>query len=232
MDSSLSDHANLIRNCTRNIRQICRVGGLAVAIFFSNHLQAEPLGPQSTPLWLRYPAVSELYKVSIEEGHEPEMILTTSALNAQYDRAGQRLLYEDKKSYENLWRKHNTSSFAHDIWLFDARSGDHSKLTSYAGEDRNPVWAPDENSFFYLSEQSGSFNIWKLPVNGAEKATPQQVTHLEKNPIRFLSVAQNGDLCFGYDGEIYVLPHEATEPARVKIRIALAGQTPLLPQID
>jgi len=30
------------------------------------------------------------------------MILTTSALNAQYDRAGQRLLYEDKKSYENL----------------------------------------------------------------------------------------------------------------------------------
>jgi hypothetical protein len=58
MDSSLSDHANLIRNCTRNIRQICRVGGLAVAIFFSNHLQAEPLGPQSTPLWLRYPAIS------------------------------------------------------------------------------------------------------------------------------------------------------------------------------
>jgi len=70
------------------------------------------------------------------------------------------------------------------------------------------------------------FNIWKLPVNGAEKATPQQVTHLEKNPIRFLSVAQNGDLCFGYDGEIYVLPHGATEPAKVKIRIAVAGNAP------
>jgi len=62
---------------------------------------------------LQFPsrALSELYQVSIEEGHAPEMILTTSALNAQYDRAGQRLLYEDKKSYENLWRKHNTSSF-------------------------------------------------------------------------------------------------------------------------
>jgi tricorn protease len=171
-------------------------------------------------------ALTELYRVSTEGGHEPEMILTTSALNAQYDRAGQRILYEDKKSYENLWRKHNTSSFAHDIWLFDSRSGNHAKLTRYAGEDRNPVWGPDESIFFYLSEQSGSLNVWKLPVDGAEKIAPQQVTHFEKNPVRFLSIAQNGDLCFGYDGEIYLLPHGATNPAKVQIHIAVAENAP------
>jgi tricorn protease len=145
-------------------------------------------------------ALPELYRVSIEEGHEPEMILTTAALNAQFDRAGERLLYEDDKSYENLWRKHNTSSLAHDIWLFDQRSGHHAKLTSSVCENRNPVWAPDENSFFYLSEQSGSFNVWKLAIGGAGNSTPQQITHFEKNPVRFLSIAASGDLCFGYDG--------------------------------
>jgi len=139
----------------------------------------------------------ELYKVSIEAGHEPEMILTTAALNSQFDRAGQRLLYEDNKSYENVWRKHNTASLAHDVWLFDTRTGDHTKLTTFAGENRNPIWAPDENSFFYLSEQSGSFNVWKLTIKGAGNAAPQQITHFEKNPVRFLSSAQNGDLCFG-----------------------------------
>ncbi|MEY2608123.1 MAG: tricorn protease [Verrucomicrobiota bacterium] len=167
----------------------------------------------------------ELYKVSIEEGHEPEMVLTTPALNARYDRAGQRILYEDDKSYENLWRKHNTSSFAHAVWLFDGLSGDHVKLTSYPGENRNPVWAPDENSFFYLSEQSGSLNVWRLPVNGAENAA-QQITHFEKNPIRFLSTAQNGDLCFGYDGEIYTLPHGTTDPSKVEIQITVAENAP------
>jgi Tol biopolymer transport system component/C-terminal processing protease CtpA/Prc len=170
-------------------------------------------------------ALPELYRVSIEEGHEPEMILTTAALNAQFDRAGERLLYEDDKSYENLWRKHNTSSLAHDIWLFDQRSGRHAKLTTYVCENRNPVWAPDENSFFYLSEQSGSFNVWKLAIGGAGNSTPQQITHFEKNPVRFLSITVNGDLCFGYDGEIYLLPHGATGPAKVGIQIAVAGNS-------
>lgn len=35
----------------------------------------------------------DAFKVSAEEGHEPEMILTTPALNAQFDRAGQRLFW-------------------------------------------------------------------------------------------------------------------------------------------
>jgi tricorn protease len=164
-------------------------------------------------------ALPELYKVSIEEGHEPEMILTTPALNAQFDRAGERILYEDNKSYENLWRKHNTSSLAHDIWLFDNRSGRHIKVTSYAGENRNPVWSTDEDSFFYLSEQGGSLNVWKLPIGGAGNSAAQQITHFEKNPVRFLSIARNGDLCFGYDGEIYLLPHGAVDPSKVKIHI-------------
>jgi Tol biopolymer transport system component len=166
-------------------------------LFSAHRMQSEkssqlPMGaliPEVIPTL----SLPEFYKVSTEEGHEPEMILTTPALNAQFDRGGQRLLYEDDKSYENLWRKHNTSSLAHDIWFFNTRTGNHTKLTSDAGEHRNPIWAPDENSFFYLGEQSGSFNVWKLPLVDAGKAAAEQITHFEKNPIRFLSIDQAGD---------------------------------------
>ena len=103
----------------------------------------------------------ELYRVSIEPGHAPEQILTTPALAARYDQAGERIVYEDLKGYENLWRKHDKTSVTHDIWLYDASRHAH-QLTDFPGEDRNPVWSPDEKSIFYLSEQSGSFNVWKL----------------------------------------------------------------------
>lgn len=167
----------------------------------------------------------ELYKVSIEGGKEPEMILVTPALNAKFDKTGQHIIYDDQKGYEDLWRKHQTSSFAHDVWIYDAQTGDHTKLTTYPGEDRNPVWAPDENSIYYLSEQSGSFNVWHLPLNHGQPGTPQQVTKFDKNPVRFLSISNGGDLCFGFDGEIYVLPAGGIQPAKVAVRIAIADST-------
>src|SRR3984957_8976364 len=92
----------------------------------------------------------QLYKVSIQGGRAAEMLLTTPALHAQYDRTENRILYEDLKGYEDPWRKHETFSVARDIWLYDARTGDHTKLSSFQGENRNPVWSPDEKAIYYL----------------------------------------------------------------------------------
>ncbi len=163
----------------------------------------------------------ELYRVSIEPGHAPVQILTTPALAARYDRAGARIVYEDQKGYENRWRKHEKSSVSHDIWLYDIKAGTHTQLTTYVGEDRNPVWAPDEKAVFYLSEQSGSSNVWKLYVD--QPREPIQVTNFHTNPVRFLSMSDAGDLCFGYDGEIYTLANGAIEPRKVPIQAAFGA---------
>ncbi len=52
---------------------------------------------------------------------------------------GQRIIYADQKGYEDLWRKHQTSSFAHDIWMYETRTGDHTKLTTYPAEELLPT---------------------------------------------------------------------------------------------
>jgi tricorn protease len=162
--------------------------------------------------------MSELYKVSIDGGKRPTQVLTTPAMAGQFNAAGSQFVYEDVKGYENAWRKHHVSPVARDIWLYDAKTGQHRQLTQFGGEDRNPVWSPDEQSVYFLSEKSGSFNVWKMPLNQPEAAT--QVTSFSKNPVRFLSVAKNGTLSFGYDGELYTLAPGATEPKKVSVQIA------------
>ena len=167
----------------------------------------------------------QLYKVSIQGERAAEMLLTTPAVHAQYDRFENRILYEDVKGYEDPWRKHETFSVARDIWLYDTRNGDHAKLSSFRGENRNPVWSPDESAVYYLNEQSGSFNVWRLSLTDGQPGTSQQLTKFQKNPVRFLSVANNGNLCFGYDGEIYTLPAGAAQPQKVSIQIGLSDSS-------
>ena len=89
------------------------------------------------------------------------------------------------------------------------------KLTSFNGEDRTPVWASDGKSFYYLSEEKGSFNVFKRALDGTSST---QLTHHTKHPVRFLTAADNGTLCYGYDGEIYTMK-EGTEPRKVQISI-------------
>ncbi|HEV8690706.1 MAG TPA: S41 family peptidase [Ideonella sp.] len=163
-------------------------------------------------------SAGELYKVSVEGGRRPAQLFSTPAVAAQYNKAGSQMLYEDWKGYENAWRKHHVSPVAHDVWLYDVKTGQHRKLTSFGGEDRNPVWSPDEQAVYYLSEKSGSFNVWKMPSNQPEAGV--QVTHFTKNPVRFLSIASDGLLSFGYDGELYTLAPGATEPKKLAVQIA------------
>ncbi len=122
------------------------------------------------------------------------------------------ILYHDIKGYEDPYRKHHTSSITRDIWL--NQGGKFTKLTSFNGEDRTPRWAPDGNAYYYLSEQDGTFNVYKGSIGG--KA--QQLTRHTKHPVRYLTVADNGTLCYSYNGEIYTL-RQGGEPQRVDITV-------------
>ena len=109
--------------------------------------------------------------------------------------SGDTYLFHDKKGYEDEWRKHHQSSITRDVWMYKPASGNYTKLTTFKGEDRNPVFSPDGNSFYYLSEQDGTFNVYKAPVDQPQNAVA--LTSFTGNPVRFLSIAKNGTLCFG-----------------------------------
>ncbi len=162
-------------------------------------------------------AQPELYRVAVAGGM-PTQVLTTPALYAVWNRAGSRLAYSDNKGLEMEWRKHDNSSFARDVWVFDATTGRHTRLTQSGADDRQPVWSPDERSLFYLSERSGSFNVWRLELD--DPAHPVQLTHHTTHPVRFLSASRSGDLCYTWDGEIWVRPTGSDDSRRLTVEVA------------
>ncbi len=167
--------------------------------------------------------INELYSVPVSGG-KVSQVLTTPALNATLNKTGDKIIYDDIKGYENLWRKHHTSSVTHDIWVYDLNAKTYTQLSQFKGEDRNPVFDSNDNDFYYLNEQSGSFNVVKSSLSDPSKNVA--ITHFTKNPVRFLTCAADNSLCFGYDGEVYTLK-PGGEPRKIKINIANDGRTPV-----
>ena len=180
-------------------------------VFFSASIQ----DPASSALFPTG-AMTELYKVPVAGGRT-EQVLGTPAELVCFDKTGKNFLYQDRKGFEDEWRKHHTSSITRDIWLYNTQTGKHTNLTNRGGEDRNPVYAPDGNAVYFLSERDGgSFNVYTFFLN-----TPQEVkavTTFKTHPVRFLSVSDKGTLCYTYDGELYTQKSGA-RPEKVKVEL-------------
>lgn len=179
-------------------------------IYYTAHIQDDAksaLFPMSR--------LGELYRVPVEGGRT-ELVLSTPLTAPSLSRGGDFMLYEDVKGMENAWRKHQKSAIAKDLYRYDFRSKKYTPLVTWEGEDRNPVLAPSEDKFYFLSERSGSFNVFESDLRSPDEA--RQLTHFSGHPVRFLSSSRDGKLAFGYDGEIYTLtPGE--EPRKVPITI-------------
>lgn len=166
-------------------------------------------------------AMTEVYKVPATGGRT-EQVLGTPAEAICFDKSGKQFFYQDRKGFEDEWRKHHTSSITRDIWVYDTQTGKHTNLTHHEGEDRNPVLSPDGQTLYFLSERNGgTFNVYSFPLTQPQSV--QAVTSFKTHPVRFLSMSSNGTLCYGYDGEIYTQQNGGT-PQKVAIEITRDDQ--------
>ncbi|WP_276483406.1 S41 family peptidase [Paraflavitalea pollutisoli] len=167
-------------------------------------------------------ALAQSRQFPLDEGHklfevpstggDTRSLLSTPMADVRVGPGG-KLVYEDVKTRENRWRKHQTGVGARDIWVYDAAQQVHQRISSFVGEDRNGVYAPDGKIIYYLSERNGSFNIYQQLVGDT---TAVAVTAYRGQPVRFLSIDRNGTLCYGYGGQLYIKRyHKATVRVQV-----------------
>jgi tricorn protease len=169
----------------------------------------------------------QLYTVPVEGGRE-RLLMPLPATAASMSPDGKTLAYAFNRSIEVEWRKGQISDGTSDIWIFDRASKKHRQLTTHRGNDREPVFSAEGAQVYFLSEmpksgakdpnaRPGTFNVWRQAASG--ETPPEQLTFHDTLPVRGLSVAANGTVVYGFDGEVWRLDPKAKEPRRVAIRI-------------
>ncbi len=155
----------------------------------------------------------ELYEVSIEGG-APRMVMTNPARDAKWSPSGDQIVYREEKAYENEWRQRDVAAFARDIWIYDVASGDHERVTDNAHGDHAPVWSPDGDALYMLSETDDApFNVHRLDLATGDVAA---VTDHAARPARELSISADGLLVYSHHGVLHrVRDGEAPAPIAI-----------------
>lgn len=186
------------------------------SVYFNANIQKPAESVQFPAGWIK-----EFYSVSIKGGR-PEQLFTVPAMNASVKDG--IIYYEKATGSENNWRKHHVSSVARNIFSFDIKNNLHTQLTTNAGEDRNPVIGADGRIYFLSERDGGSFNVYAAEADDMENV--EQISEFKKHPVRFLSAADDGTLCYGYMGEIYTqVPGEKAGKVDITMRSEIDPDT-------
>jgi tricorn protease len=170
---------------------------------------------------------SKLFEVPVKGGAS-SMLNGAGTEFVHFNAKGDKFIYQDRKGYEDPWRKHHTSAVTRDIWVCDLHTDQYTKVSDFKGEDREPVWGKDD-AFYYLSERNGTQNLFRSALTNP--AQVEQLTHFDKDPVRQLSRSTTGLLAFTYNGDLYTLT-EGQEPRKLTITLDAdfdGAQTTILP---
>ncbi len=166
---------------------------------------------------VRFPGVSyfkNLYTIPVKGGR-PYLVTAAGAENAHYNSDGTKIVFQDKKGYEDYYRKHHTSSITRDIWVYDIADNTYRKITKNNVEHRVPSFSADGQAIYYTNEKSGDLNVYKRALNGGQAT---QLTQFKDFPVRALSVSDNNKMAFTWKGDIYTLT-EGQVPQKLTIRV-------------
>ncbi|MBL8264854.1 S41 family peptidase [Steroidobacter sp.] len=135
-------------------------------------------------------------------GGLPRMLIEPSVMDAGWAANGTRLMFSVRPGSEYIYRKHERSAATWDLWMSDADGNSPRRLTHIEGHDTAPRWNQADGHIYFLSERSGSFNVWRMSEQG--EADARQITHHKRDPVRDLTVSSTGRIAYSFQGGVYV----------------------------
>lgn len=129
---------------------------------------------------------SQIWIVDIESG-EKRQLATADGVQPSWSPGGHRIAY---------WGVKNGGE--RDIWTLAVDGGEPLPVTVDASTDWNPIWSPDGKYLYFISDRTGSMNVWRISIDeqsGKILGQPEPVT-TPSTYSAFLSFSKNGKLAY------------------------------------
>ena len=129
------------------------------------------------------------------------------------------------------WRNGHSHIDESEVWLKPVDGGGYQKLLTGGAKRAWPMWSADGQTLWYMSDEGGTENLWRLPLDGAPGGgQPQQVTRFADGRVLWPSIGYDGRrIVFERDFAIWSLDAATGQAKEVPIVLrgapAAAGET-------
>jgi Tol biopolymer transport system component/predicted Ser/Thr protein kinase len=131
---------------------------------------------QLTPLnWER---ASEIWVVNVSTGAQRKLGVV-DAVQASWSPHGHRIAFVSRREQTSATDKGGTVGRVMDIYTVPARGGEPVPATNDQATDWSPVWSPDGQHLYFVSNRGGSMNLWRVPLDeasGRRLGEPEPIT--------------------------------------------------------
>jgi tricorn protease len=136
-----------------------------------------------------FPATFELYTVPFEGGRV-RAVTAFEGKEGVFAPQGDRIAYV--RGPGTWFRKGYRGSSNDDVWVCNADGSSHRRVTTFNGQDASPMWAPDGQSLYYVSECCGKCaNVVRQDAAGHNK--PKPITFHTDDGVRRARISGNGE---------------------------------------
>jgi len=99
-----------------------------------------------------------------------------------------------------------------DINLLTMEGGSEISLVKHPANDRVLGWVPGRKEFLFMSDRSGTWDLWAIPVEGGKPSGPEKRIYTDIGEVEPVGFAQNGNCFFGFNRQnfnAFVAPFNA-----------------------
>ncbi len=136
--------------------------------------------------------ISELWTVDTTGG-EPQRLYRGDAVQPRVSPNGRRIAFWAMQTNEDFT---GFASSNRDVWTVAIDGTNPVRVTTEEANDWNPVWSPDGTALYFLSNRSGSMNLWRVSIDEATGVTTGEAQALTApaSYIRHFSLSADGHL--------------------------------------
>ncbi len=85
----------------------------------------------------------------------------------------------------------------HDLYLLSAESGREVPLVESAATDLSPIWTPDGKRVLFVSNRSGTFDLWAMAVNEGQPQGPPEMLKPDVGQVQPMGFTRDGSYYYG-----------------------------------